>query len=530
MEPVDGPVKVQAPLPRRNRPRPVGVATPGQRRQDTIDVLSARIALSGYRLTTNGQDLIFSEQRNAEGELVAVPGDRDIELLRGRATLDYSRIGGSEFSTRLDVEYRPRLNGEGRFDNQRLNALYVAWGLTEVHRPQGPDFGVAVGRVQVREAGRAQADGLAVRWRPLPELRLGAFGGFTGNPYGYNWARQAPETFSTDWITGGLFARWSGRRVQVSISGVLTAANVPRPAPDPGPFDRIYVHADASWQPLPNLSVFGTAFLDLLPSGQLVQNGEISASWRPQPLELTLAVGRFSTILYEISTGYSFTVDPSRNLYGAAPNNLPIVDANGNAVVPFDGAQLAAVYTQVRASAGYRLFKPLEVFVRLNALIRDTSAAEDAIAPLEGEVPLAPTASFANTRLLPALGARFSDPDLLDADGQLTLVVDEQSQADAVAQLGIGRGLFGFYLRADARYLMGDIDALDGGVELSWAAPQIWLPGRLQMRGAFRYFREDLAIARPDVGQVGVLGADDVLPVIPVQESFLGFVGVEWRL
>jgi hypothetical protein len=412
IEPVPSPVPLQAPLPERNVPRAPGVQTPGQRLRGDEDLLSARLSLSGYRLATNGQDIVYAEEREAGAPVERVPGDRDIELLRGRATLAYERIAGSSFSTHLDLEYRPRLNGDGRFDDQRLNALYVAWGLTDARaRGGGPDFGVAVGRVAIREAGYAQADGAAVRWRPLEGLHVGAFGGFTGNPYGYNWALRAPQTFSTDWITGGAFARWRGGQVQASLAGVVTVSNVPRPPPDPGSTDRIYVHADVAWQPERDLSVFATGFVDLLPSGQLVQNAELAGAWTPGRWNLGLALGRFSTLSYALSNGYTYRIDPARNVFDDSPTgNAPIVDADGNAIVPFDAARLTAVYNQVRLSAGYRVLPRLETFVRVNTLIRDVSLAEEANAEaLAGEVPLAEV-DFAPLRLLPAVGARFRDP------------------------------------------------------------------------------------------------------------------------
>jgi hypothetical protein len=510
------------------------VQTPGQRLRGDEDLLSARLSLSGYRLATNGQDIVYAEEREAGAPVERVPGDRDIELLRGRATLAYERIAGSSFSTHLDLEYRPRLNGDGRFDDQRLNALYVAWGLTDARaRGGGPDFGVAVGRVAIREAGYAQADGAAVRWRPLEGLHVGAFGGFTGNPYGYNWALRAPQTFSTDWITGGAFARWRGGQVQASLAGVVTVSNVPRPPPDPGSTDRIYVHADVAWQPERDLSVFATGFVDLLPSGQLVQNAELAGAWTPGRWNLGLALGRFSTLSYALSNGYTYRIDPARNVFDDSPTgNAPIVDADGNAIVPFDAARLTAVYNQVRLSAGYRVLPRLETFVRVNTLIRDVSLAEEANAEaLAGEVPLAEV-DFAPLRLLPAAGARFRDPELFDADAAFTVVVDDQSQADAIVQAGIGRSLFGLRARADARYLFGDIGALDGGVSLAYGFPRAWFPGLLQLRLGLRYFREDVALERPASPDqtTGPLPEDEELAIIPAQESFLGFAGVEWRL
>jgi hypothetical protein len=174
----------------------------------------------------------------------------------------------------------------------------------------------------------------------------------------------------------------------------------------------------------------------------------------------------------------------------------------------------------------------LETFVRVNTLIRDVSLAEEANAEaLAGEVPLAEV-DFAPLRLLPAVGARFRDPELFDADAAFTVVVDDQSQADAIVQAGIGRSLFGLRARADARYLFGDIGALDGGVSLAYGFPRAWFPGLLQLRLGLRYFREDVALERPASPDqtTGPLPEDEELAIIPAQESFLGFAGVEWRL
>ncbi len=529
VEPIESPVTLQAPLPDRNLPRAPGIATPGQRLRGDEELLSARLSLSGYRLSTVGQGVLFPNQLDpVTGELVQREGGREIELLRGRATLAYERIAGSHFSTHLDVEYRPRLNGDGRFDDQRLNALYLAWGLTEVRRRGGPNLGFAAGRLAIREAGFAQADGVSVRWRPFDGLHIGAFGGVTGNPYGYNWALRAPETFSADWITGGFFGRWRGGPVQASLAGVVTVRNVPGPNPDEGPLDRVYAHADLAWQPDRDLSVFATGFVDLLPGGTLMQNAEISGAWTPGLWNVRLGVGRFSTLSYGLTNGVTYIDDPLRNRIEL--NGPPIADLDGNPIVPFDAVQLTAVYNQVRASAGYRITPKIETFVRANALIRDVSLAQEQTQQRLGLDAPAPTVEFAPLRLLPSVGARFRDPDLIDVEAQAVGVIDEQSQADAILQLGLGRSLFGLHLRGDVRYLFGAIGAFDGGLSLAYQFPRDWMPGQLQLRGAFRYFREDLILLRPvDLEQRGVID-EDQLEALPFQESYLGFAGVEWRI
>jgi len=69
----------------------------------------------------------------------------------------------------------------------------------------------------------------------------------------------------------------------------------------------------------------------------------------------------------------------------------------------------------------------------------------------------------------------------------------------------------------------------DGGLSLAYQLPRDWFAGRLQLRGMLRYYRENLALERPD-GVKQILGNEDVLPIIPIQESYMGFVGLEWKL
>ena len=529
MEPIESVVSLQAELPERNRPRPIGVETPGQRLVGgEDDRISARVAVSAYRLTTNGQDVAYDDQLE-NGQLVPI-GDRDIELLRARATLTYERIRGSQFSTHFDLEVRPRFNGDGRFGTQRLNAAYVAWGRTDRRPSRGrrkqPSFGVALGRVAVREAGYAQADGLLLRWLPASWLDVGVFGGVTGNPYGFNWALQTSETFSADWMTGGGFLSFQRRNFQMSVAGVLTLTTIQAPEGS----DRIYVRADAAWQPLSNLSLFVNGFVDVLPSGQTLQNGELVAAWTPGAFNLSLGLGRFSTVSYEVSTGYSFLVDPLRNTYEG--QDIPLVDENGNAIVPFDAARLTAIYNQARLAVGYHLTDVFELYSRVNLLIRDVSLAqEQSEEVLIGTVQLAPTVDFAPLRLLPAVGFRFRNPKLFDANAQATLIVDDQAQSDAMMQVGLGKEIRGFYLRVDGRYIIGDIDGIEAGASVIYRIPSSWTLGRVQIRGSFRYYLDDVAVERPAaLDQTGALLPDDVRDVISVQESYLGFAGIEWRL
>ena len=108
-------------------------------------------------------------------------------------------------------------------------------------------------------------------------------------------------------------------------------------------------------------------------------------------------------------------------------------------------------------------------------------------------------------------------------------MIDDRSNTDAIVSGGIGRGLFGLYAGADARYYLGTMNGLDGGVTLTYTFPRHWFPGLLMVRAMGRYFREDVALIRPII----VEGQPQSMPEeedIPVQESYLGFVGIEWRM
>ena len=134
---------------------------------------------------------------------------------------------------------------------------------------------------------------------------------------------------------------------------------------------------------------------------------------------------------------------------------------------------------------------------------------------------------ISTVRILPGVGVRFADRDILDANILFSGVIDAESNASAYVQGGLGRELFGLYLGVDARRYFGRIPGLDGGGTLSYTFPRDWFPGLLMVRGSFRYFREDLPdndLRRPvDIGDA------EGIPV-PVQESYQAFAGVEWRL
>lgn len=510
MVPIEAEVPIAAPLPARAVPAPVGVETPGQTLVGEDELLSARISLSGYHFETRGQDFVYlGEQRLADQ-------DRDIDLLRARAMLAYERIAGSDFALHIDAEYRPRLNG-ARFTDQRVNELYASWGLSDFRQRGGPDFGVAVGRVAIREAGYAQADGAAFRLRPLEGMQVGLFGGFTGNPYGYNWRLRTSETLSFEWLTGGAFGSLKGPDYNLAVAGVATYAL----GLDNGQkgLDRLFARVDGSYLVLPELNLFLTGFFDMLPGGSLIQNAELVAAYQPvEGLELSLGAGRFSTVVYELR-GYSFTFDQARNTF--IDGQTPIVDENNNPIVPFDSALYTVAYWQLRPRVGYRVTRSVQLYALANTQIRDTADTERlSLATSQFIVP------FAKLRLLPTAGLRFADPELLDFTLEGTYVLDDQSNADAIARAAVGRELYGLYLSLDARLLFGTIGAADGGIDVTYTFPREWLPGALMLRASLRYFREDVALGRPTADDI----EDSPNFIIPLQESYLGFAGMEWRL
>jgi hypothetical protein len=523
MVPVESEVQLTAPLPQRAVPVPMGVETPGQTLIGEEGVFSARVAFSYYHIQTRGQDIVYSQADLLEGV------DRDIDFMRGRATMAYERIAGTELGAHLDLEYRPRINGT-RFTDSRVNELYLSYGLTDFRRPGGPWWGVAAGRLAIREAGYAQADGVAFRARPIDALQLGLFGGLTGNPYGYNWRQRTTQLFSADWWTGGAFASLRLRELTVNASGVLTFANllverVDDPATKDGPgIDRVYAYLDAAYLITPDFNLLLTGWLDILPGGQTIQNAELIASYSPVAgLDLTLGLGRFSTVVYELSTGYSYTYDPTGNLF--QPNGPRIVDENNNPIVPFDGALFTTTYNQLRLRAGYRVLRDLEVYARVSSLIRDLSGTNGV-----AQAQFGSTVNFASLRVVPGLGVRYRNPAIIDATAEASYIADAESNADAMLRFVLGRGLYGFYLSADARTYFGAIRALDAGLDLTYTLPRTWMPGQLLVRAAFRYYEEAVALRRPDLGAQEVLGPADRQFVIPKQESYMGLLGLEWRM
>ncbi len=529
MVPIVSPVPVTAELPERAVPIETPVETPGQALSGGAgeERISARLSLSGYHLETSGLGRVLGPTprdtpappndsryatNNWEIPTVQDGASRDIDLLRARATLGYEHIAGTELSLHLDVEYRPQISGS-RFTDYRLNEAYASYGLDEQRTQEAPWWGVALGRLAVREAGYAQADGIAARFRIAGGLQAGIFGGVTGNPYGYNWNQRRTEVFSADWYTGGAFVSLQLPELSVNLAGVVIYAKIAEGLSD---VDRAYVYLDGAWLILPELNLVVNGWLDVLPGGQVVQNLSGSFSWSPfDDLSLALGGGRFSTLLYAVSSGYTFTA-AGDNAVVVGGNQRTIVDPDGQPVVPFDAALMTSIYSTAWLRGAYRILRELELGVRLDVLIRDV-------------VPGAP-------RVVPGVTVRYGNPEIIDAHVDLAYIADPESQAKAVISGGLGRGLFGFYLSGDLRYLPGDIDAFDAGTTLGYTFPRGWFPGTLSVHGMFRYFRENVALylQEPDLASIVYeLQPDGEIrgwETIEKQETLIAFAGIEWRL
>jgi hypothetical protein len=530
MTPIVAEVPVTAPLPERAIPVPAGtVETPGQLLTGNEEVLQARLYFFAYHLATSGQDQVIHDLPSVQplGTTVIVPGvSRTFDLYRGRASLAYEHIANGNLGAHLDLEYRTKSSGDVPTDH-RINEAYLSWGLVDFRKGGGPDFGVALGRVAIREAGYAQADGAALRLRLGPDFNFGAFGGVTGNPYGYNWLLAQNEEFSTKWVRGGAFVAYRAPRVFANASGVLTYANI---GSGRSGLDRAYFYVDAAYLATETLNIFATGFLDVV-GGLPIQNVNVVASYSPtDDFNIRFSAGRFSTIVYDISTAYTFAIDRFGNRGGLTNPNAVIVDENGQPIVPFDAVRATTIYNDFNLSLGYRPIRELEVYGSGEVLIRDTTMSDRANTATVGAA-----LKFSSLRIQPSAGVRYRNPALLDANAQLTYIIDDNSQARAFIAAGVGRGWEGLYAMLDARYIFGTIPGLDGGFELTYVFPREWFPGRLMARATFRYYRESLALDRPALmplpmaaGPPNQVVAGTTTP-IQAQESILGLLGVEWR-
>lgn len=505
MEPIESELPIQSELPERAKPKSVGVETPGQTWYDVENQFSAHVGLYVSHLETVRQDA------------------RSIDLLRAKAAFDYDRIVGTDLGAHVDLNYWPKLSaGTLRPTAYRVNAAYLSWGFMDFRRPEGPDFGVAVGRVAVPEAGGAIADGAAFRYRFAPGIKAGVFGGFAGNPYRYNWSAQQTEDFSTHYFTVGGFGSLQRGPFFANAAAVLYLANGVDARQLDGTIvqrnglDRFYTFVDLAYVVTEELNLFLNGWLDFgssnaLLSQQIIQNLELVTSWRPnRDLDFRLSLGRFSTVIY----GESFV-----GTFGPVNPNVDapvIVDENGLAIVPFDGTLQRAIYNNAKLRAGFRVIPELEPFILFDLYLRDT-------ADLPGLQP------FTTLRLLPQGGLRYRNAEIVDAEVRAGGIIDEQAQNNVMLALSVGRGLYGLRLDLDGRAFLGDINSYDGGLMLSYTLPRAWLPGRLLLRSMFRYYRENVALERPNLDLNEIL-TTEILPIVPTQESFYGMVGIDWRL
>ncbi len=323
-------------------------------------------------------------------------------------------------------------------------------------------------------------------------------------------------------------------QLSANVASVLTFANLPAvlgtpenpriPRPAESGLDRLYFHADASWRVLRNLSFLLLARLDTLPGGSFVQNGDLSVSYQPiKQVDLHLGVGRFSTVAYQLSTNFNYIVNQAGN-NNAVGDNTKIVDNDGVPIVPFDGALCINIYNSVKARAGFKPLRALDIYTRADAWIREVKGGDDDVNNYCDNFEFEPL------RVLPTLGTRFNDPNLLDAMAEFTLVLDQQSNVNAYMRGRLGRGFMGAYLSGEIRYFFGDINGFDGGLNLSYTLPRQLMPGSLSVRGSFWYYRENLPLATPARNPIGTINQAGEDVIIPRQESFLGFAGIEWRM
>ena len=518
MVPVATEVPITKPLPARAVPRPAGVQTVGQRLQGGEPLFSARMSLGYYHLETLNPVFQIVDPNVDPRNETRTDDSIAFDLLRARATLSYQRIARTEFGVQVDAEFRPQLQGQARNrpTDFRLNELFVSYGRTDWRRRRtGPSWGIALGRVAIREAGYAQADGLAARFRIIPEVMVGAWGGVTGNPYGFNWAQQQTEFFSTDWYSAGAFVSVLVDRLTINLAGGATIANLNADAQGA---DRVFVYVDSSYAVTRDLNILLNGWFDALPDGQSIQNVDLIVAYTPTPsLSFSLAGGRFSTVVYSVTEDQSNEQDPDAD----EVETLPVVGIDGQFVAPNDVTLLTAVYNSIRARAGYRIIPQLEAFIRWTTLLRDTSITNTQLA----DVTQGAEVEFSTVRSLPTIGVRYRDPKIIDANVGFTYVLDAEATSTNIVRGGIGRGYAGIYLSGDVRAFFGDISGYDGGVNLSYTLPRSWTPGAVTLRGSFRYYLEDVALAIPNA----VDNPDLEQQIQPNQESFFGYAGIDWR-
>ena len=491
---------------------------------------SFRFFARGYRYTISNQDVVFQNQDNG-GDITAVPVDNDpsISLLRFGTVLDAADIGAEEIALRVDAEYRPDLSRDGRTDI-RLDEVSLTYGLRSLREQSKLNLGVSIGRLLIREAGYFRVDGGLVRLRAAPRLHVGAFGGFGANPYGYVWRLQKPQVFSFDWARGGIFL--STRQKQFSLTTAVAASTLVKdidvgdpPVPQSG-VDRLYVYVDGAYSLGRQASLFLNGFFDLAKGTSSVQKVDLSLFYRPKDRNWTLAttVGRFSTVLYRLATGASFAVDPQGNQFDPVNfANIPVVDENGNPILPFDGALYQTAYNYGKVRGGFWLAKDFELYSELRLLLRDRRPTNQAAEALGAETDLEPL------RFVPRVGTKRRDPHTVDFAVDVLFFADKSSQARSLAGLTLGREIVGVYSELRGRYLFGNVDAWDATATLSYQLRSPSVPGRLRLMASGQYIQENIFLEEPVPGQ-DILQAEDVRTARGAQKVYSFLFGIDWRL
>ena len=519
MTPIKTEVPVQAELPKRNQPRLEPVATPGQSLTGRQGQLSSRISAAYYHVTTLGQDIGYAYSPDNPRIVLLENANRDISLYRLRLDANYTRIGGTWFSAHTDGEYRGSRT-TSRPTEYRLNSLHLSYGMTSHRKKREPVWGVQMGRVPIREAGFLAVDGLVLRVKPLPKLVLGAFGGLTNNPFRFNYRLYRPEEFSSDWSRFGGMVTWSMDNFFIEMASAATYYQK-----DDFELDRIVVYLNSGLSIAKGLDLFIHAWMDGLDTGQRIQNLQAIAAYRPsRQTYIRLVLERFSTIMYRFATPESFERDPLGALVvpldeqgNEGARTSTIVDENGNPVDSFNSELQVATYSAARLRAGYKFTSKIEGFAQFDALMR---TPDEFVQP----------DSIADFRFLPGLGLIYQNRQLFDAEVRGIAIVDDSATNRALLRLRAFRTWKGLTGSLDGQWFLGDENAADGGVSLAYQFPQSWFPGRLQVRSMFRYFYENVSLEQPTNGTISLQRGVDELRVIPIQESYMGYLGVDWKM
>ncbi|MEE2904595.1 MAG: hypothetical protein VYC39_19860 [Myxococcota bacterium] len=519
MTPIKTEVPVQAELPKRNQPRLTPVITPGQSLTGRQGQFSSRISAAYYHVTTLGQDIGYDYSPDNPRIVLLENANRDISLYRLRLDANYTRIKGSWFSAHTDGEYRGSRT-TSRPTEYRLNSLHLSYGMTAHRKKREPVWGLQMGRVPIREAGFLSVDGLVLRAKPMEKLVIGAFGGLTNNPFRFNYRLYRPEEFSSDWSRFGAMASWSMDNFFIEMSGAATYYQK-----EDFQLDRVAVYLNSGLSLSKDLDLFIHAWIDGLDTGQRIQNLQAIAAYRPsRQMYFRFVLERFSTIMYRFSTPESFERDPLGALVvpldqqgNEGAQTSTIVDENGNPVDSFNSELQVATYSAARLRAGYKFAPKIEGFLQLDTLMRTPDQYVD------------PT-SIANFRFLPGIGLIYKNRRLFDAEVRSLAIVDDSATNRALLRLRAFRTWKGLTGTLDGQWFLGEENAADGGISLAYQFPLSWFPGRLQIRSMFRYFYENVSLEQPTNGAISLQRGVDELRVIPVQESYMGYLGVDWKM